>query len=208
MIRAVLFDLDGVMTLDETGTQSICNYICQTMGIDRGIFEREYRKYNADLLTGKIKHEDIWMNIYSAIRQETDIGILYDSFINTPINFKMLSLVKELKHNKVKVGMVTDNKADRIKSIVDYHNWESIFDGIAVSAEVGSGKDKMDIFHTIFQTLHVSSEECIFIDNKEENLVVPKELGVATLFFDYKKNDVLGLAREISEILDNRYRVV
>lgn len=35
MIKAVCFDFDGVLTLDETGSQSICNYMAETEKIDK-----------------------------------------------------------------------------------------------------------------------------------------------------------------------------
>ena len=200
MTKAILFDFDGVLTLDETGSQSICKYISRITKIDRAIFEKEYRKYNADLLTGKLKHEDVWGKICSAIGQDIDIKILYDSFINTPINLGMLELVQKLKDNDYKIAMVTDNKSDRIHSIVDYHEWDNLLDGIVVSAEVGSGKDQEDIFHKTFQILRVKPEECVFIDNKKENLVIPNNLGVIALFFDYEKNDVMKLANRLIEI--------
>jgi len=197
MIKSVLIDFDGVLTLDANGTQSICNYICSTTGIDKKLFEHEYRKYNADLQIGKLIHEDIWKNVCNAVGQYIDISILYDSFINTPINYKMLALVKELKEIGLKVGMVTDNKADRIKRIVDYHKWNDIFDGIVVSAEVGSGKTQKAIFYKIFHILSVNPQECIFIDNTENNLVVPRELGVTTIFFEHDKNDIFRLRNDL-----------
>lgn len=44
MIKAVLFDFDGVLTTDATGSQSICNYICKETGVDSELFKREYKK--------------------------------------------------------------------------------------------------------------------------------------------------------------------
>jgi len=199
MIKAVLFDFDGVLTLDETGTESICKYISSVTGIDRSIFEKEYRKHNEELLLGELEHEEMWTELCEEIAQDIDIKILYDSFINTPINFEMFELVYALKHNKIKIGMVTDNKADRIKTIVDHHQWIDIFDGIAISAEVGSGKSEINIFNEIFQMLDVNPNECIFIDNSEANLIVPKRLKVTTLFFDHKKNDIVTLRKELLE---------
>lgn len=197
MTKAVLFDFDGVLTLDETGTESICKYITMVTGIDRNIFEKEYRKYNEKLLFGKLEHEEIWEELCERIGQKIDIKILFDSFINTPINDKMLKIVYALKNNQIKVGMVTDNKTDRIKSIVDHHKWSDVFDGIAISAEVGTGKSDVKIFNEIFQILNVIPEECIFIDNNQANLVIPKRLKVTTLFFDHKKNDIDTLKKEL-----------
>jgi len=202
MIKAILFDFDGVLTLDETGSRSICNYICATTGVDKDSFARAYRKYNADLLTGKQKHEDIWGRVCDAIGRQIEIGVLYDSFNKTPINQEMLRVVKKCKDMNLKIGMVTDNKVDRIKSIVDHHHWDGIFDEIVVSAEIGSGKDQEPIFRAAFQRLSVEPCECIFIDNKEENLVIPKNLGVTTIFHDLEKNDVAGLEAEILSLID------
>ena len=195
--KAVLFDFDGVLTLDETGSQSICNYVCAAAGIDKDTFRNEYKKYNVELLTGRIKHENVWEKICGAAGSQIEIKILYDSFINTPINSEMLGLAQALKKKRYKIGMVTDNKADRIRSIIDYHRWHGLFDGVAISAEVGSEKNQEHIFLKIFQTLAVEPEACIFIDNNENNLVVPRNLGVTTIFFDYWKNDVAGLKKEL-----------
>jgi len=198
MIKAVLFDFDGVLTLDETGSQSICNYICQATGVDKNLFRNEYRKYNSDLSTGKLKHEDIWGKICNEISYQIDIKTLYDSFINTPINNKMFDLVQQLKVKKYKIGMVTDNKADRIRSLVEFYHWHTVFDSIAVSASVGSGKDHEEIFNWIFDKLSVSPSECVFIDNKKENLIIPKSMGVTTIFFGHNANDITSLISELT----------
>ena len=42
MIKSILFDFDGVLTTDATGSLSICNYICNKTGLDIEIFEKEY----------------------------------------------------------------------------------------------------------------------------------------------------------------------
>jgi putative hydrolase of the HAD superfamily len=201
MIKAILFDFDGVLTLDETGSLSICNYVSATTGIDKDIFTKAYRKYNSDLLTGKHAHEEVWGSICDAVGHQINIKILYDSFINTPINYDMLKLVLKLKEIGYKIGMVTDNKTDRIKSIVNHHQVDDIFDAIVVSAEVGSGKDQEQIFLAVFQKLSVTPDECIFIDNKEENLVIPKNFGVTTIFHNHTKNDVSGLEAKLSTLV-------
>ncbi|NOW05387.1 hypothetical protein [Clostridium beijerinckii] len=34
MIKAILFDFDGVLTADATGSLSICKYICKKTGLN------------------------------------------------------------------------------------------------------------------------------------------------------------------------------
>lgn len=200
MIKTILFDFDGVLTLDATGSQSICNYVCKETGLDRDLFVKEYKKYNNDLLYGKIKHEEIWEKICASINKEISIEILYDSFINTPINNEMYNLIKELKSKNYKTGMVTDNKKDRIDRIAKYYDFDSLFDTIIVSAEIGSGKEDKVIFIKTMERLNANPKECIFIDNQEKNLVVPKEMGMKVIFYNHEENNVVKLVEELRNL--------
>ncbi|GLC30134.1 HAD family hydrolase [Clostridium omnivorum] len=189
MIKAILFDFDGVLTTDATGSQSICNYICKKIGLDMELFKKEYYKYNDNLLYGKINHENIWEKLCKDLNTKIDINILYESFINTPIDSQMIQLVNKLKHQNYKIGMVTDNKKDRIDEIVKYYDLNKTFDSITVSAEVGSGKDSSEIFVQAIQHLKVNADECVFIDNQEKNLIIPKSMGMNVIYFDHKERN-------------------
>lgn len=74
MIRAILFDFDGVLTTDKTGTQSIRNYICQETGISEEHFNEAYYPYNDDLLDGKITHKEMWQDLFNVISVSAEIG--------------------------------------------------------------------------------------------------------------------------------------
>jgi putative hydrolase of the HAD superfamily len=200
MIKAILFDFDGVLTIDATGSQSICNYICKKTGLDIESFEREYYKYNDDLLYGKTCHKDIWERLCSGIGRKIDINILYESFLNTPMDNQMMMLVNKLKQQNHKIVMVTDNKKDRIDRIVEYYDWNKIFDIITISAEVGSGKEHNKIFEKTIEALDVSSAECLFIDNQEKNLVVPKSMGMQVIYFNNEKRDYEKLITELKDL--------
>ena len=200
MIKAILFDFDSVLTTDETGSRSICNYICNKMGLDIEIFKKEYYKYNDDLLYGKINHENIWGTLCAGINTKIDINILYESFKNTPIDSRMIEIVDELKQQNYKIGMVTDNKKDRIDDIVKYYDWNKIFDAITISAEVGSGKDYNETFMKTMNCLNVNADECVFIDNQEKNLIAPKSMGMNVIYFDHMKRNYEKLIKEFKRL--------
>lgn len=203
MIKAILFDFDGVLTTDATGSLSICNYICKKTGLDIEIFENEYYKYNDDLLYGKINHEDIWGKLCKELNYKIDINILYESFINTPIDVQMIAFIDELKQQNYKIAMVTDNKKDRIDDIVKYYDWNKIFDSITVSAEIGSGKDYSEIFVKTIECLNVNADECVFIDNQEKNLIIPKSMGMNVVYFDHEKRNYEKLIEEFKNLSIN-----
>ena len=203
MIKAVLFDFDGVLTIDGTGPESICKYICEKTGVDLEKFKNEYYKYNDDFLYGKIQHKDMWDKLCKSLNTEIGINILYDSFLNTPVDNEMLRIVNNLKKKKYKIAMVTDNKIDRIEKIAQYYHWNNIFDTITISAEIGSGKNCSRIFEKTLECLNLKAEECVFIDNQEKNLVVPKSMGINVIYFNHTERDYEHLIQEFKKLSMN-----
>lgn len=189
MIKAVFFDFDGVLTLDATGTTSIVKYISARTGIDKELFNTEYRRFNKDLLLGVTTHDKIWGKLCYALNQEIPEQVLIDSFLNTPLDHKMFTLARELKSLGYKVGMITDNKADRIKAISDANSFDELFDVVSVSASVGLSKSGKEIFWDAIRKIGVDAEESLFIDNNPKNLVVPVELGMSIIQFDHDERD-------------------
>ena len=186
-MKAVFFDFDGVLTTDKTGSASICKYVSRKTRIDLEVFAAVYRQYNEQLLYGKLTHRDIWGDICKELKTNIPYEVLFESFVFTPIDNDIVNLIRQIKNAGLKAGLITDNKRDRIDAIISYHHWYSLFDVIAISSEVGSGKDKADIFNITCDKIAVPPDECIFIDNTEKNLVIPGTMGMATFLY----NDML-----------------
>ena len=200
MIKAVFFDFDGVLTIEATGTTSIVNYITEKTGIDKTLFNAEYRKFNADLLMGYVTHESIWGDLCNALNQEIPIEVLIDSFLDTELDTEMLEYAKRAQAKGYRVGVITDNKADRIQTISDRHGFDEIFNPICVSASIGASKSGADIFMEALRKVDAEPEECVFIDNNQDNLVVPEELGMHVIHFDHDKRDHNELLAQLRKL--------
>jgi len=200
MIKAVLFDFDGVLTIDITGSATITNYISNTCGIPLENVKSCYYKFNKKLLLGETTHQEIWTDFCQSLGQDIDYNILLDSFRFTRLDDKMIALVQKLKERYL-IGMVTDNKCDRISTILDYRGLNQFFDVIAISACLHSGKDSPSIFEYVLNTLNVSASECVFIDNTEKNLVVPKQMGMSTVFYNDDNRDFDLFVRDLEKII-------
>ena len=198
MIKAVLFDFDGVLTIDKTGSATITNYISDTCGIPLENVKSCYYKFNKQLLLGETTHQEIWKDFCQSLGQDIDYSILLDSFKLTRLDDKMIELVKELKERYL-IGMVTDNKCDRISTILEYRGLNPYFDVVAISACIHSGKATRDIFDYVLNTLNVSANECVFIDNTEKNLVVPKQMGMSTIFYNDDNRDFDLFVRDLGK---------
>ncbi len=189
MIKAILFDFDGVLTIDKTGSTSIVNYISKKCNIPLDIVKSSYYKHNNALLNGDIVHKDMWDEFCSDLNKAVSYDILTESFNSTKLDEEMIGVVKNLKQQYL-IGLITDNKLDRIDAIFTKRDLYKYFDCIAVSAQLKANKESSEIFNYVIKQLKVNANECIFIDNTEKNLIIPNLVGMKTILFDDEKRDI------------------
>jgi len=198
MFKAIFFDFDGVLTLDQTGSLTTTRHISKVTGIDPRRVEAAFALFNDDLTRGKCTHAAVWADIRRALRADVDISLLEEAFASTPLNNEMFALARRLKPRYV-VGMITDNKQDRMDCLERLHRLSSDFDPIVVSAAVGSTKADRAIFERALALARVEPAECIFIDNSVRNLLVPQEMGIVGMHFDDVTNNVPVLLGQLTE---------
>lgn len=201
MLKAILFDFDGVLTIDKTGSESIIKFLAQKTGLPLELIQKSYYRYNRALLYGETVHEDIWPSFCKDIGRKLDILILKKAFEATELDWKMIEYIKQLKEN-YQIGMITDNKCDRINTILAYYKLNEYFDVVSISAQYHSGKKEEAIFVKTIEKLQVLPQECVFIDNTEQNLVVPQTLGMKTILFDPDHRDIMQFRKRIEAIAD------
>lgn len=195
-IRAVMFDFDGVLTKDKTGSLTTTRYLSQRTGIELSKVQAAFNRFNKDLTLGKTTHKAVWDDICADLGQTISFHLLKEAFESTPLNERMLAIASWLR-SRYSVGIVTDNKKDRIDAIKRLHDLTRLFDPIVVSSEVGMSKDDPRIFLGALQLLRVEPEECIFIDNSKDNLLAPNSIGIKTIYFDDEKQDFKSVLSEL-----------
>ena len=157
-------------------------------------------EFNEDLTLGKTTHESIWPDLCRSVGEKIDITLLRRAFESTPMNSEAINLARELKH-LYQIGIITDNKADRIHHLRHFQALDDIFKPIVVSAEIGMSNSEPKIFLYTVNQLGIKPSESIFVDNNRKNLTAPKSLGMKTVFHDDKDNDLVALRRNIDEAI-------
>lgn len=199
MIKAVLFDFDGVLTTDKTGSQTTTRYLSNATGVELSRLQSAFRKFNQALILGKTTHEEIWDDLCSDIGRTLDIALLEAAFESTPMSQRMLSLARGIRA-QCAVGIVTDNKKDRMDFLKNLHDLPSLFDPIVVSAEIGTDKGSPEIFEEALRRLRIKGDECVFIDNSPSNLIAPRSLGMKTTYFDDETQDFKSLLAAMEDL--------
>lgn len=112
-MRAILFDFDGVLTVDKYGSDSILRYLSENTPVPMDTLKREYYKINRGLLYGEYTHKDIWTDYCKNVGCDIDYQILIDSFINTPLDWDSTKTYQD-RYNVFKNGISTWQDGDII----------------------------------------------------------------------------------------------
>lgn len=94
--KAVLFDLDGVLTTDKTGLQSTLRALRRHTGLPEEPLRTAYYRRNRAMLDGLLTHRAIWPEMCAEVGQEIPFDLLYTTFIETPMDADMLARARDL----------------------------------------------------------------------------------------------------------------
>lgn len=200
MMKAVFFDFDGVLTIDGAGSFTTCTNIQKRIpDVSFDHILKCYRVNHPKMLLGQTTHAAVWEEFCGCVGKDLDIKVLDEAFKKTPMNTRMMDLVKKLKRH-YKLGIITDNSKERLDTIKQEMRLSDLFEIIVVSGETGIRKDSDETFMNALVLAGCKPGECVFIDNSEDNLLAPKKLGWHTIFHDHRKNDVDFVIGELKKL--------
>ncbi len=209
-IKHIIFDFGGVLSQKTYILKKLENYIknilnlnhfnnlikdCDKVQLRRGLIsEYEFIKKIGNKSNRNLNHHEIiniinyWVKI---CKQHTKIN---------PIK-EMYELVKDLKLAGYKVSILSNTYG--LKAQVNKESGLYIlFDKVFLSYEIGEKKPFIEIYEYVLELLKEFPEEILFIDNKLENLIPAKILGIHTLLLD---NNVFSMEsfKKFIKKLDN-----
>lgn len=109
----------------------------------------------------------------------------------------MDQLIRQLKQKGMRLYLLSNAGKDQ-KSYWNRIPGSEFFDAAVVSAFEGCIKPDPKIYKILLERYHLRVEECLFIDDMEENLTSAKKLGMDVIRFD---GDVKKLKNEIEKRL-------
>ena len=95
---------------------------------------------------------------------------------------EIFKLIKNLRAN-YKIILLSDNFDDMTKIIRKNFNLEKYFNLAVFSNEIGLVKRENKIYRFVIKKLKCKPKECIFIDDKKENIERARKLGINGILF-------------------------
>ena len=172
MIKAVIFDLDGLLIDSEIVSYKIYKEILNQFGHSFSI--EEY----AQNFSGKteVKNVTNLIDTYN-LPWTVEVGLdnvlkVEDKFINEGIDLKtgVKKLLTYLKDKNLKIAIASSSTRDRALTILRQHNIVEYFDEFVFGNEIEKGKPNPDIFLKACDKISVNPEECLVLEDSESGI--------------------------------------
>ena len=184
MIKAIIFDVGGVLKIDND--QHIRRDVQETLGIAPQDFSAPWEKLTDELGRGVIDEPTFWQKLHTlagatrAVPQESLLMRQYTK--NYQLNEAMVALVQSLQDAGYKTAILSNT----ISLHADFNRAKGMFEGfdaIVLSHEVGMRKPSPEIFAYTLKQLNTIPEEAVFVDDMEKNVRAAQDFGLHAFVF-------------------------
>lgn len=190
MIKNVIFDLGNVVlklkwnvVLDkhvenETNKQLLEDVIFNSeewQKLDEGTIEKNDA---INIMLSKLPQ-----NLHSAC-----LRIMKDWQEGLVLNYQTIDFIKAIREKGYKTYILSNAPLD-IPSYLEKNNLKQYFDGQIISAEEKIIKPNKKIYDLILNRFALIPEECLFLDDKSENIDAAITCGINGYVFDYNNFD-------------------
>jgi epoxide hydrolase-like predicted phosphatase len=182
MIKAFLFDYDGVIT-KLTPDINHALQISQLLDISEAAAQKLFDHFWPKYLRGKMTDDQIWEYMQSQTgklvpKDKRNIWKRWEQLDPLP---SMLQIVADLRKNGYMVGLLT-NVTPTTASEIQQHGGYNGFDFVIRSYEVGFAKPDPGMFKlALAQLSGLLPSEIVFIDDRASLLPAAQSLGLQTI---------------------------
>ena len=185
-ITTVIFDFGYVLSL----SPRVSDYqnLAKLAGIDGNVFEGIYWSQRADYDRGTIDGPAYWHRAAEVAGVEitpAQIGSLIAADIDIWMraNPVMMEWVRGLKNHGLKIAVLSNMPIEISTHMRRYAPWFGDFDYVCFSAEVQLAKPEAAIFHACLKVVDSKPEECLFIDDRADNVEAARAVGMHVVRF-------------------------
>lgn len=177
MIKAIIFDLDGVLVDTKKIHFEAFNKALQTAGLGSYVlsFEEHLRDY--DGLPTSVKMEK--MGIHPSVRKavsELKQAFTLDTYKTFTTDDKLVSLIESLLREGYKIGVVTNSVGETTRAILKRIGILEGLDAV-ITNEWGRPKPAPDLYLRAFLELEVRPKECLVFEDSPKGLQAALDSG-------------------------------
>ncbi len=193
MIRAIIFDLGGVLMTD-VPLKQIAEELSEKSPLsEQEIHAHLYPTEHWNLLTlGKITEDEYWDDFLKASKMSEKLEVRSEK-LKKELEKKVRSSLYPLKHSASIINLLKENYklailSNHAKEWSEYMRQKfdlfRSFGPIIFSCDVGLRKPDPRIYEVTLQKLKCNAGQCAFIDDKKRNTDAAEKLGMKGIVFE------------------------
>ena len=188
MIRAIIFDIGGVL-IDDPTTQMV-TYYAHVLQVDREWLVEALSTVWAAWHTGSLTEQEVWKRVTDDLKLpsfSSNMGNTGDSLWLEGFKHayrerpEMFALLRNVKQQGYTTALLSNTELP-IMNYLKRHSYEHIDTGV-YSCEAGVSKPDRAIYETTLQRLGVLARDAIFIDDRNENVDGAVNAGIHSILY-------------------------
>jgi putative hydrolase of the HAD superfamily len=186
MIKAIIFDYGGVLSA-QAGLRDFGTMYAPKFGKNPEDFNTVIVDTWKLARVNDIDSKSFWVKLADFL--DIDAKTLRKDFMEFfGFREEVFQLVKKLKKNGYKLGLLSNHIEDWLEEIIENRKFNRTFDVIVTSYKSRVAKPDIAIFKEIVGKLNVKSTECVYIDDMEKNIPPAKQLAMNAILFTSFEN--------------------
>jgi len=185
-IKIVIFDLDGVVVHPAWA-------FAKYLDCEHKITREHTREFFAgpfnDCLKGNAELKELLPPYLASWKWHGTVDDFVDLWLKTEDcpDARLLELIRELRASGMKCGLGTNQERCRAQFIRKNMRFESLFDHLFISCELGSLKPEEEFFKKVSKELDCPPDSILFFDNEQHYVDAAQRAGwKSELYVDYE----------------------
>lgn len=211
MLKAVIFDMDGLMV----DTEMICFEVYKTI-LKSYQYDLTLEEYVQDFAGRPMKTsiENIKKRFHASF--EIDEGIsLYTKIENdlfdqkgVPLKEGVIELLDYLKEHHYKIVIATSSLPSRAKKLLQNNNIQHYFDDMVFGTDIQRGKPFPDIFLKACEKINVDVNEALVLEDSESGIQAAYDAQIPVICIPNLKYPQEQYAHKTTKIYDTLQEVI
>ena len=201
MIKNIIFDIGNVLAhfrgydlLQDLGLQGEVLHTVADATIYSGAMWNEFDR-------SLIPDEEVIAGcVAKAPQYEKEIHLLFDNICDIAREYPYAQeWIRSLKVRGYQVYLLSNYGRSAFAATKSSLGFISLVDGMVISYEVQAVKPEREIYETLFERYGLVPEECVFLDDREENVRAGESFGMHGIVVKDKDEAEKELERVIEE---------